>query len=60
VLFTRYPTPPPTPPRDRTELEALITPTGFFRAKTDSLIKLGRRAHRAVSTARCRTGSPTS
>ena len=26
---------------DRTELEQLITPTGFFRAKTDSLIKLG-------------------
>ncbi len=26
---------------DRAELEALIMPTGFFRAKTDTLIKLG-------------------
>ena len=26
---------------DRVELEELIRPTGFFRAKTDSLIKLG-------------------
>jgi endonuclease-3 len=26
---------------DRAELEQMITPTGFFRAKTDSLIKLG-------------------
>ena len=26
---------------DRSELESLIQPTGFFRAKTDSLMKLG-------------------
>ncbi len=27
---------------DRTEMETLLRPTGFFRAKTDSLIKLGQ------------------
>jgi endonuclease III len=27
---------------DRTELEELIQPTGFFRAKTDTLLKLAR------------------
>ncbi|HBX81100.1 MAG TPA: endonuclease III, partial [Propionibacteriaceae bacterium] len=26
---------------DRAEVEALVHPTGFFRAKTDSLLKLG-------------------
>ena len=26
---------------DRTELEEILTPTGFFRAKADSLLKLG-------------------
>lgn len=41
VLFSRYPDAPAYAAADRAELEALITPTGFFRAKTDSLIKLG-------------------
>jgi endonuclease-3 len=27
---------------DRTEMETILRPTGFFRAKTDSLIKLGQ------------------
>ncbi|MET0695534.1 MAG: endonuclease III [Propionibacteriaceae bacterium] len=41
VLFARYPDAPAYAAADRMELEALITPTGFFRAKTDSLLKLG-------------------
>ncbi len=41
ALFARYPEAAAYAAADRAELEALITPTGFFRAKTDSLIKLG-------------------
>lgn len=41
VLFARYPTAADYAAADRAELEALITPTGFFRAKTNSLINLG-------------------
>lgn len=41
ALFARYPDPAAYAQADRAELEALIRPTGFFRAKTDSLIKLG-------------------
>ncbi|HET9874017.1 MAG TPA: endonuclease III [Propionibacteriaceae bacterium] len=41
TLFTRYPDAAAYAGADRAELEALITPTGFFRAKSDSLIKLG-------------------
>ncbi len=41
VLFARYPDAAALAAADRAELEALITPTGFFRAKTDSLLKLG-------------------
>ena len=41
VVFRRYPDAAAYAAADRTELEQLITPTGFFRAKTDSLIKLG-------------------
>ena len=41
VLFARYPTAADYAAADRAELEALITPTGFFRAKTSSLINLG-------------------
>ncbi len=40
-VFVRYPDAPAYAAADRAELELLITPTGFFRAKTDSLIKLG-------------------
>ena len=35
VLFDRYPNAAAYAAADRMELEALITPTGFFRAKTD-------------------------
>ena len=41
-LFQRYPTAADYAAADRAELEELIHPTGFFRNKTDSLIKLGQ------------------
>src|SRR5688572_20844157 len=41
VIFSRYPDAAAYAAADRVELEELIKPTGFFRAKTDTLIKLG-------------------
>jgi endonuclease III len=41
TLFVRYPDAAAYAAADRAEMEELIKPTGFFRAKTDSLIKLG-------------------
>lgn len=41
ALFERYRTAADYAAADRAELEALIRPTGFFRNKADSLIKLG-------------------
>jgi endonuclease-3 len=41
VLFARYPDAAAYASANREELEAMIMPTGFFRAKTDTLIKLG-------------------
>ncbi len=41
VLFRRYPDAAAYAAADRSELEELIKPTGFFRAKTDSLMRLG-------------------
>ena len=41
ALFARYPTAAAYAGADRAEVEDLIRPTGFFRAKTDSLLKLG-------------------
>ena len=41
-LFARYPTAADYAGADRAELEEMIKPTGFFRNKTDSLIKLGQ------------------
>jgi endonuclease-3 len=41
AVFTRYPDAAAYAGADRAELEALIMPTGFFRAKTESLLKLG-------------------
>ncbi|HEX6970465.1 MAG TPA: endonuclease III [Micromonosporaceae bacterium] len=41
-LFARYPTALDYANADRAELEELIRPTGFFRNKADSLIKLGQ------------------
>jgi endonuclease-3 len=43
VLFDRYRTAKDYAEADRSEMEAIIQPTGFFRAKSDSLIKLGDR-----------------
>ncbi|GAA4664941.1 endonuclease III [Kineococcus glutinatus] len=43
ALFARYPDPAAMAAADRAELEALVTPTGFFRAKADSLLKLSAR-----------------
>jgi len=40
VLFARYPDAAALAAADRSELETLIQPTGFFRAKSDSLLKL--------------------
>ena len=40
-MFARYPDAAAYAAADRAELEEMIKPTGFFRAKTDSLIKLG-------------------
>jgi endonuclease-3 len=41
ALFVRYPTAAHYAAADRTELEDILRPTGFFRAKTTSLIGLG-------------------
>jgi endonuclease-3 len=41
-LFARYPTAADYAAADRAELEELLRPTGFFRNKTDSVIKLGQ------------------
>ena len=42
AVFARYPTAAAYAGVDRTELEELIRPTGFFRNKASSLIGLGR------------------
>lgn len=41
VIFARYPDAAAYATAERAELEGLIMPTGFFRAKTDTLIRLG-------------------
>ena len=42
ALFARYRTAAGYAAADRAELEELIRPTGYFRAKAESLIKLGQ------------------
>jgi endonuclease-3 len=42
VVFGRYRTAADYAAADRGELEKILHPTGFFRAKTDALIKLGQ------------------
>jgi endonuclease-3 len=42
TLFKRYVTAADYAGADRGQLEELLRPTGFFRAKTDSLMKLGQ------------------
>jgi endonuclease III len=41
-LFARYPTAADYAAADRAELEGLLKPLGFFRAKSDALMKLGQ------------------
>ncbi|BAL93036.1 putative endonuclease [Actinoplanes missouriensis 431] len=41
-LFAKYRSAAAYAAADRAEMETLLRPTGFFRAKTDSLIKLGQ------------------
>jgi endonuclease-3 len=41
TLFARYPTPADLAAAEREEVEKIIQSTGFFRAKTNSLLKLG-------------------
>ena len=43
ALFARYRTAADLAAADRAELEALILPTGFFRAKADALLRLSAR-----------------
>jgi endonuclease III len=40
VLFAAYPTPAAMAAAERTDLEGIVGPLGFFRAKTDALLKL--------------------
>ncbi|HEX3705510.1 MAG TPA: endonuclease III [Mycobacteriales bacterium] len=42
ALFRRYPTAADYAAADRAEMETMIKSTGFFRAKTNSLLKLGQ------------------
>ena len=42
ALFARYPDAKAYAEADREEMEAILKPTGFFRAKTNSLMKLGQ------------------
>ena len=42
TLFARYPDAKAYAEADREEMEAILKPTGFFRAKTNSLLKLGQ------------------
>lgn len=41
TLFERWPTAAALADADRTEMEEVLRPTGFYRAKTNSVIKLG-------------------
>src|SRR5512138_2263391 len=41
VLFAKYRTAEDYANADRAEMESIVQPTGFYRAKTDALIKLG-------------------
>ncbi len=40
TLFAAYPDPPAMAAADRAQLETILGPLGFFRAKTESLLKL--------------------
>jgi len=42
ALFAAYPDPAALAAADREDVEAIVQPTGFFRAKTDALLKLSQ------------------
>jgi endonuclease-3 len=42
ALFAAYPDPAALAAADRADVERLVQPTGFFRAKTDALLKLAQ------------------
>lgn len=42
ILFAKYPTAADYAGAVRDEMEAIVQPTGFYRAKTDNIIKLGQ------------------
>jgi endonuclease-3 len=42
TLFAKYPTAEAYAGADREEMETILKPTGFFRAKTNSVMKLGQ------------------
>src|SRR5690606_17872803 len=42
TLFARYPDAAALAAADRTDVETIVQPTGFFRAKTDSLLRLAQ------------------
>jgi endonuclease-3 len=42
ILFSKYRTAADYAGADREEMEAIVQPTGFYRAKTNSLIRLGQ------------------
>jgi endonuclease-3 len=42
TLFAKYPTAQAYAEADRDEMEAILKPTGFFRAKTNSVMNLGQ------------------
>jgi endonuclease-3 len=42
TLFAKYPSAQAYAEADREEMEAILKPTGFFRAKTNSVMKLGQ------------------
>ncbi|WP_278257540.1 endonuclease III [Nocardioides convexus] len=48
ILFAAYPDPAAMAAADRAHLEQIVGPLGFFRAKTESLLKAERRPRRAV------------
>ena len=60
TLFARYPDAAACAGADPTELEEILRPTGFFRAKARSLIGLGQALRGALRRRRCRGGWRTS
>ena len=60
ILFARYPDAAAYAAADRAELEELLKPVGFFRAKSDTLLKLGAALVQRLRGRGARTGSTSS